>query len=320
MFGTLFINVFTVFLMMIPGYLIIKKKVIEASALKDFSQVIIKILYPCLIFSSITKNFTIASVINSWQLPVSVLLIFVIGYFIGLAYNGFFSGKDIQHRKSVLYQFTINNFSFLPLAIIAKLYNDQYVAALILSTLGAEVVVWTVGMSILNSEKKGFKKSNLKHLLSPPLVSIYFSLIVLLFFHFINVPLQSMVEKHIFLSYTQKTIYQLGQATIPLSMIMVGGRMGKIQINDLKIADIWIVTLFRLIIIPFIAVLALKALFPNHPFVNVMLIVAVMPNSIASLVVGELYNADQKIMSGTVLVTHIISLFTIPLWLMFLLK
>ena len=133
-------------------------------------------------------------------------------------------------------------------------------------------------------------------------------------------PIQSIVDKHLFLNYTQKTIYQLGQATIPLSMIMVGGRMGKIKMNDLKIFDIWMVTLFRLVIIPFISVVVLKNMFPNHSFLNVMLIVAVMPNSIASLVVGELYGADQKLMSGTVLVTHILSLFTIPFWLMFLLN
>lgn len=319
MFATLFINVFTVFLMMIPGYIIIRKNIIRESTLKDFSHVIVKVLYPCLIFSSITTNFTLQDVADSWQLPVSVFFIFVVGYLVGLGYGGFFKNSDLQRRKSILYQFTINNYSFLPLAIIANLYNEQWMAALILSTLGAELAVWTIGMSILNMNKGGFKKENLKHLLSPPLVSIYFSLAVLLCLNWLKMPIKTLFDHNIVINYTQKTIYQIGQATIPLSMIMVGGRMGKIEIKDFMVLDVWAVSLFRLFVIPLISIVGVKYLFSDHPFLNVMLIVAVMPTSIVSIVFGELYGADQKLMSGTVLVTHFLSLFSIPLWLMFLL-
>ena len=320
MFSTLFVNIFTVFLMMIPGYLVIRRNIISELALKDFSQIIVKVLYPCLIFSSITKNFTINKVLESWQLPISTFLLCVTGLLIGLLYFGFFKVKDITRKKSILFQMTINNFSFLPLAIIAKLYDEQHMAALILSTLGAELAVWTIGMTILNLDQGGFKFSNLKHLLSPPLVSIYFSLSILIGLQVMNLSLQDVINNNLFLKYTQKTIYQIGQATIPISMIMVGGRMGKIKFKELAVLDLWSVTLFRLVIIPIACIFLIKTFFPNHPFLNVMLIVAVMPNSISSLVLGELYGADQKLMSGTVLITHIVALITIPLWLSLLLQ
>ncbi|WP_066632905.1 AEC family transporter [Labilibacter marinus] len=319
MFQTLFLNVFTVFLMIIPGYLLIRKNIISEATLKDLSQIIIKVLYPALIFSSITKGYSIEKVLESWQLPVSVFILCVIGYVVGLIFLGFFKHKDLQRRKAILFQMTINNFSFLPLAIIAKLYDEQHMAALILSTLGAEISVWTIGMSILNKKEEGFKLENLKHLLSPPLISIYFSLVVLLILHYFNLTLPEVLEKSVFINYTQKTIYQLGQAAIPISLIMVGGRMGKIKFKELLQVDYWSVMLFRLLIIPLLGVVILQYLFPSHPYLNVMLIVAVMPNSISSLVLGELYGADQKLMSGTVLLSHLISLITIPLWLLFLL-
>ncbi len=319
MFATLFINVLSVFLMMIPGYLLVRKKIISVSALKDFSHVVIKVLYPCLIFSSITKNFTITKVLESWQLPVSIFIFCLLGYAIGLVSAGFFKVTDPQRRKSILFQMTINNFSFLPLAIISKLYDDQHMGALILSTLGAELAVWTLGMSILNMNKGGFKLKDLKHLLSPPLVSIYFSLMLLVAMHIFKTSFHNLLDNHLFLNYSQKTIYQLGQATIPISMIMVGGRMGSIKIRELLKFDYWLVTLFRLVLIPLAGVLMLRTLFPDHPFLNVMLIVAVMPNSIASLVMSELYGGDQKLISGTILITHLVSLITIPLWLLFLL-
>lgn len=319
MFSTLFINVLSVFLMMIPGYIVIRRNIISESALKDFSHIIVKVLYPSLIFSSITTNFTLTKVIESWQLPVSIFMLCVLGYLIGLLYAGFFKSTDSQRRKSILYQMTINNYSFLPLAIISKLYGEQHMAALILSTLGAELAVWTLGMSILNMNTGGFKFRDLKHLLSPPLISIYFSAGVLLILHFLNIPIQKIFDQNLLLNYTQKTIYELGQATIPMSLIMVGGRMGKIKLGDLTQRDLWAVALFRLVLIPIAGVIMFKLLFPDHPYLNVMLIVAVMPNAIASLVMGELYGADQKLISGTILITHVLSLITIPLWLLFLL-
>ncbi len=305
--------------MMVPGYLLIRKNVVPESVLKHLSQIIVKVLYPALIFSSIIDGYSLQGVIQSWQLPVSTFITMIIGYSIGLVYMGFFKKIDLQKKKSILFQMTINNFSFLPLAIIAKLYDEQHMAALILSTLGAELTVWTIGMSILNKKEGKFDINNLKHLLSPPLMSIYFSLFVLCILYVFNWSLDSVLEQSTLMNYSFKTIQQIGQATIPISMIMVGGRMGKIKFGDLKDVDIWSVTFFRLVLIPLVCIGALYLLFPEHPFLKVMLIVAVMPNSIASLVVGELYGADQKLMSGTVLVTHMVSLFTIPLWLMMLL-
>ena len=90
MFYTLFINVGSLFLMMLPGYILIRKNILSAGALKDFSQVIVKVFYPCLIFSSMTRNYSLEQVMDSWQLPVAAFFILFVGYLIGLIYNGFF--------------------------------------------------------------------------------------------------------------------------------------------------------------------------------------------------------------------------------------
>ncbi len=302
--------------MMVPGYILIRKNIISSTALKDFSQVIIKVFYPCLIFSSITKNYSLQQIFHSWQLPVAVFLILIIGYLTGLAYNGFFSNKSTERKKSILLQLTINNYSFLPLAIIAKLYDEQHMAALILSTLGAEITVWTLGIAILTNQKGSYSTKNLKHLLAAPLISIYFSFILLAIFAAFHTSMEEISAHNNIFSYLRKSILQLGDATIPLSMIMIGGRMGQIKFGDLIYKDIWSVTLLRLIVIPVISIFLVKTLFPLHPFLNVMIIVAAMPCSINSLVLGELYSADQKLLSGTVLITHMVALITIPLWLL----
>lgn len=318
MFIHLFFNVLSVFLMMLPGFLVVKYNVIKESALKDFSQVIVTVFYPLLIFSFIISNFSFQTIIDSWQLPVSLFTITIIGLLVGLLYQRFFRSNNERHDKSILFQFTFNNYSFMPLAIIANIYDEKYMAALLFATLGAEFAIWTIGMLILNKQDKGFRLSNLRHLLAPPMIGIYSALAVLLLLHIFDTSIAEITQKVVFGKYMQNVLFKLGQATIPLSMLMVGGRMGKIKIENLKSIDVWVVTFFRLIAIPAVAIFVLLNIFGNHQFINVMLIVAVMPNAAASLVLGELYNADQTVMSGTVLITTVISLLTIPLWLHFL--
>lgn len=315
MFLDLFYNVLSVFLMMLPGFLLIRANLIKETTLKDFSQVTVTIFYPLLIFSFIVKNFTIETLLSSWKLPVSVLILTLLGYAIGKIYLMVVKCKNKEMAKSQLFQFTFNNYSFFPLAIVANLYDDQHVAALLLSTLGAELSIWTIGMTILRSNGQGFSLSSLKHLLAPPMIGIYAALVVVVLMHLFHTSVDEINSSVRFMKYLQSTLFKLGQATIPLSMLMVGGRIGKIQFVTLKSKSVWITTFFRLIVIPFISVLVLLQLFPGIPYINVILIVAVMPNAAASLLLGELYGADQNFMGGTVMVTHLVSLLTIPLWL-----
>ena len=303
--------------MMLPGFLLIRFQIIKTEVLKALSQIIVKVLYPCLIFGSITTNFTLRKIIEGWQLPVSIFLIVVLGYFIGLTFTGFFKVKDERLKRSMLFQFTINNYSFLPLAILAKLFSNEYVAALIFSTIGAELMVWTLGMLIINSSK-GFSLGNLKNLYSPPLMSIYFSLFVLLVLNLLSTSIKEVLDSSLFFNYGYSTIKQIGEGTVPIAMLMTGGRMATIKWSDLKLSAIWYVTFFRLIVIPLAAIGMIKLLFSDHPYIEVMLVVAIMPTSIISMVFSELYDADFRLMSGTVLITHLIALVSIPIWLYFL--
>ncbi|MCM8810513.1 MAG: AEC family transporter, partial [Candidatus Omnitrophica bacterium] len=53
----LIIKIFSVFIIIIAGVIVRKRKIISSITIKEMSIVITKVFYPCLILSSFIKNF-----------------------------------------------------------------------------------------------------------------------------------------------------------------------------------------------------------------------------------------------------------------------
>lgn len=317
MFKILFFTILGVFLVMAPGALLSRRKIITPSGLKDISKLLVYAIYPCLIFASITQNFTLKGLLGAWVLPASSMMIMLIGYTVGLVVCTVLRFKNNKQKHAFLFQSTINNYSFLPIAIVAEILDPQAVAALIFSTLGAEITVWTLGIFILTGHR--FEKDSLKHLLSPPLIALYVALIWLGAFHITGSSPSLYTENNSVLYYLHNTAKMIGRATIPLAMIVAGARLANLKLGNINNRYTWIISGLRLIMIPLIAALMLKMMPLTDQWLSVMLVVAVMPVSLASSMLSEIYRTDDDIVNSTVLITHLLSLLTIPILLAILL-
>ncbi len=271
---------------------------------------LVNFVYPCLIFDSIFNNFTINGLITRWELPAGSFMIMVIGFLIGFLVTCWLSFKEDDERKSFLYQCLMNNYSFLPLPLVILLFGDESAAMLIFSSLGAEVALWTLGVIILRT--KGHKANILRNLLSPPLVAMYVTFILMIMLHLLGFDKHSFIQK---MEYPLKAIKMIGAATIPLAMTVAGMRIAGLHPKGLGNMKVWIVSAMRLIIIPIVAVLVIKALpFPDASR-HILIVVAVMPVAIASILMSEIYGGDKNFMSATVLTTHLLALVTVPVLL-----
>ena len=302
---------------MTPGALLSRQGIITASGLKDISKLLIYAIYPCLIFASITENFTLPQLFGATILPISSAMIMITGYVVGLIASLFINFKNDKQKHAFLFQNTINNYSFLPIAIVAEVFGAKAVAALIFSTLGAEITVWTLGVFIISGHK--LDKQSLKHLVSPPLVALYLALIWLAVFQITGVSSSLYTENNSVLYYFHKSIKSLGSATIPLAMVIAGARLAKLSFSSINKGINWIATLLRLVITPIFAVLILKMLPLTDQWLGVMFVVAAMPVSLLSTLMAEIYSTDDDLINSTVLLTHLLSLLTIPLLLAILL-
>lgn len=313
MFIRLLLTVLGMFFIMSPGFIARRRGYITADMVKTLARLHVNAIYPCLIFTAITRQFTLSALGKAWVLPAGSAGIMVLGCIIGVIVLSLLRIKAGPAKSSVLFQCTINNYSFLPLTLISGLFNSEYVAAVILSTLGAELTVWTLGIYVLSHE--GFSWSHLRHLLSPPLLAMYAAGACLVGMHFGGVDPSVLTTPGTNISVIYNSLYLLGQGTVPVAMIIAGARIATLTWKDVHLPLAWVTTGLRLIVIPLAAIGLLNLLPMDTMSRQVLTIVAVMPVALASMVYNELYGGDKNLINGTVLLSHGLALATIPLLL-----
>jgi malate permease and related proteins len=310
MFMMLLWSVICVFLMMAPGYISARNGWLNPVGVRNLSRVFLYFIYPCLIFSSITQNFTLRELGQSWILPVCSLGVMVVGYIIGLGVCLILGLHRGDRQRAFLFQSAINNYSFFPLAIVAQLGGSDLVALLIFSTIGGELAVWTLGIFIVSDHR--FDRRALSHLFSPPLVALYAAVIMLIIGAMLGWDKTVWTTLETVPYYLHSTAKTMGQCTVPLAMIISGARLADVRAHHLLDGTLWVLSALRLVAIPF-AIFFIIRFLPLDPDVRtVILVVAVMPVSMASMVISELYGGDKELINGSVLLTHIFALVSIP--------
>lgn len=316
MFVSLFIRILSIFFMVFLGALARKLRILDVESTRSMSFCVVNFFYPALIFSSIVGNFSVQELAENWALPAGTIMIMSTGYLFGLVFSSVIKFRDEEEKHTFMFQSAINNYSFLPLPIILMLWGEAGVAKLIFSSLGSEISVWTIGVFILTGHR--FRIENLKRLLSMPMVAILFAIVFVFLRQWMQssgwIPAENSITMEIGRSF-MSTLGMFGKATIPLAMMIAGSCMAELKCEHLIGMKQLYTLILRLIIIP-ASVIGLLFLLPFPESIrNILIVVAIMPCALASVVLSEVYNADRDFAASSVLITHLFSLITIPAWL-----
>jgi len=309
----------SVFLMIGIGWLARHRQMIDAETTRNLSRLLTSFFYPALIFTTMSRNFDTGGLVAHWQLPVGAFLIMLLGFGIGLLVERLLVDPRSRQGHAFLFQCTVNNYSFLPMPLALMLWGEAGVAGLIFSTLGPEVAVWTLGVYALSGRQ--LRRQSLRHLVNAPLLTMAVTLVFILLRDGLPPGAVAVFSRPVVKGGSDAVMAALtliGGATIPIAMIVAGSRMaglrGQHLFSRLQIS----VGLLRLVIIP-AAAIGLIVLLPLLTDVQrILCLVAIMPSAITSVVLSELYRADSEFAASSVLITHLFSLLTIPLWLMLL--
>jgi len=317
MFPRLLIRIVAIFLMIGLGFLARRLRYLDGETTRRMAGVLTNFFYPCLIFSVIVGNFTAMTLRHNLLLPGGAFLIMAIGYGIGILFSKRLAFSSPEEKNNFRFQCTINNYSFLPLPLVLLLWGETGAAALILSSLGSEVAVWTLGILALTGNR--LRAENLRHLASIPMLALLVSIATLIVIGLPGgpqtIPPLLTEAKNAIMSVLEMT----GKATIPLAMFIAGSRMAELGKGRIVTGNQICTAALRLLVIPAAAV-ALLFLLPLPALTRqVLCVVAIMPSAIASVVLNEVYGGNPEFAASSVLVTHLIAILTIPAWLSFLL-
>ncbi len=310
------IQILAIFSMIGVGVLAARRKWFSEDFSTQLSKLLLRVFYPSLLFSAILRKYTLSGLAENWILPVGAVGIVAVGWSVGWVAKRFF----VRHfraptRRAFHFACAMNNYSFLPIMIVAGTpLGEAGVAMVALTTIGSDTLMWTLGFRTFTGRR--IHLASLPQLLMrPPIMALFSAIVALVALHMVGVGPEHLMAFQP-TRVTLDTLYTyLGGATIPTSAIVCGMRLGLLNAKGLFTPLQMAVTALRMVVIPaiVIAVLSLLPLTPDQR--TVFGIIALMPGAMVGVSMAEVYGGDIPFISAMILNTHLACILTVPLGL-----
>ena len=293
-----------IFLLAALGYFLIKKNMLGHEGLDALSRLVIEITLPLMIFCQLIKDFSFTLYSNWWVFPLISIAITIAGLIIGSIFMGFIRGD--QHKLQFLSLVAFQNSGYLTLALVtaflpADKLNSMFIY-IFLFLLGFNLVIFSLGVYILSFTRA--KKFELGSLFSPPVIATLTSLILIFFGLNKFIPQGAL-----------KPLRMVGDCTVPLAMLVVGGNLALIHLGHINKKAISLAILAKLIILPALGLwLVIKFKLPELLGLLIIMQLAVPSATNLSVIIRH-YKKEDLLISQGIFLSHIVSLVTLPLFL-----
>lgn len=306
-FKTTGFAVASIFVLAAIGFLLVKKKFLQDKSLEVLSRLVIEVTLPLLIFCQLVKDFRFNLYPNWWVFPLLSLSITACGVVCGLLFTKFIKGGT-ENRLQFLSSVAFQNSGYLPLALVNALLPKAEAGVMFiyifLFLLGFNLLIWSAGVYMLTFTRA--KKFEMGSLFSPPVIATLFSLVLIFFGFYKFVP-----------EFVIRPLRILGDCTLPLALIVVGGNLGQISLKRIDKRTLFFMVLAKMVILPLAGLWVLSQLKLPALLGLLILIQLAMPPSISSSVIISHYKKEDYCISQGIFFGHLFSLITLPLFLSF---
>lgn len=286
------------------GFFLYKKNVLSGEGYSALSRLVVLVTLPLLIFSQLVQEFKFDLYPKWWVFPLISIAITALGLGIGYLLSLFVPGK--QHKLQFVSLVGFQNSGYLPLALAASLLPAQLAGTMFiyifLFLLGFNLLVWSVGLYLLNFSET--RKFQFMTLFSPPVIATILGLAVVFF------GLDRFMVKSFLLP-----LRSIGDCTLPLAMLVVGAGLAQIKLRHIDNKSMVLMSLGKLVILPLVGfLLVLKLNLPEIMGLLIIMQLAMPPATSLSVIIEHCKKEDLLISQG-VLLGHIFSIISIPVFL-----
>jgi len=298
-------SVLSIMIMIMIGYFLAYKKLLDEKAINLITTIVINISLPMMMLNTILNNFTKQKLIaDSSGLAVPFLTIgccFIIAKLIVKI------AKVKDNRRGLFVSMFFNsNTIFMGIPVNLALFGEKSVPYVLLYYIANTTFFWTLG--IYEIAKDGNKKALkffstdfVKKILSPPLLGFLLGMVLLL----LNIKLPSFI---------MDTSKYLGNLTTPLSMFFIGSSIYLVNLKSVKFSlDIVWILLGRFVISPLLVIIILPILPIPHLMGSVFVIQAAMPVMANSAIIAKAYDSDYNFASLMIAISTLGTLLVIPI-------
>lgn len=295
-----------IFIMIIPGFILRKNKMIDEHQTKGLSSVIVNVTWPCLVIDAMQISYS-SEIFEGCKYIFFILLIIFIVIFVIAA----FVVKAFKIERSqggiLAFMLIFGNTGFIGIPVINALYGKQAVFYASMVEMANDILIFTIGVMLMQISAGLKTKLNFKQFLSPGIFGVLIGFA--LFLANISLP-----------GFLGKSVSIIGAATTPLSMFVIGSQLGDIKFREITgDRSIYVAGLVKLLIVPALAFFIVRIIFGDVSLLGTVVIMSfAMPAAACTVIFAQQYKGDAKFAAKGVLMTTLFCLITIPVFALLL--
>jgi len=325
------LKILAMFLVILVGWLARRRAYLTAETTRALSRFVVDLTMPALIVTQMLRTVDARALAADWYLPLLGAGVLVLGNGVGLLAAPLFARRG--ERNTFIFLAMVANWVYLPLPIVQTLYGDEGVRMLLLTNVGSQLVLWTLGVWSLRGGRPDI--SSLKNLVTNPgLIATAVGILIAL------IPATRQIVQlgdwiagaaapgpataqagigPLILGALYSAVKLAGDMTVPLSLIMTGAQLGELDLADHRPSmPLTGVIAARLVFAPILAVAAgwaigrIWAPIPEVPRM-VTYIIACMPVAISCSLFTDRFGGDTSLAARGIFYSTLFSIFTVPL-------
>ncbi|MBQ7340062.1 MAG: AEC family transporter [Clostridia bacterium] len=314
--------VLSLIVLVVPGYLLVKGKLINQSAGEVCSSIVLYGCQPALVFMGFQK-----AEYNS-QIGLNMIIVALLGVLMHFIMFGVMQLCTIKASKTaklnvIKYASIFSNCGFMGLPFLQLLFSGDTTALGNVMIYAAVIVAifnilnWTLGVYTVSGDKKSI--SFRKIILNPTIIAVILGFICFMIF---KKPLVDLLPEGKFADNLVEKLMQsvnfIGDMVTPLSMTVIGIRLAYINLTRLFTEKaVYVVAFFKLIVMSLLTTLVVAFLPIDVHIKYVLFFLFSMPCATSSAMFAIKFGSDGDTATLSVLFCTVSCILTIPL--MFLL-
>lgn len=303
----MFKNVLVFVALALPGFILIKSKIVTQEQSGALSKILMYAGMPFLVLTSMLSNVTFNKELLSMMALVTV---------IAISYTAvsFFATKPLSKMESQIKTrgmmrfsstFANNGFLGIPLAMAVFGTNSMVLTVVIIINIITNISLYTLGIYLISNDKSTISLK--KAFLNPVLIAFMLGIVLNL------LKVKDFVPEIVTFS------THFSNVVTPLSMTILGMKMGEIKFSELfKSWKVYYVSAIKLLVMPTVITALLFGLSFVFPIISNEIILGVfvsfaMPSAGLASTFADAYDGDTKSAVAFTLGTTILSIITIPI-------
>lgn len=298
-FGTTVMQILSLFLIMIVGYVLRKRNVFDEASNVRFTRLIIYVSLPSQIIKAFASNQGIVSdreVLLMFGISALTYLLYAI---IGALFIMIFK-VPADKKGTYLFMMMFGNVGFMGFPLTEALLGEEALIYAVIFNVIFNLLVYSVGILMI-SKTEGEFEFPIKKLLNMPLISAVISIV--LYFCKIQLPEVAI-----------QSLDYMGNVTTPVAMLILGSTIAGMAWKELF--DEWriyIFTAFKLFVIPVIVIGILRFVPNINPLIHGSLILlSATPVATNTTMLAIEYGGDMRLASKGIFFTTLLCMLTIP--------